>query len=57
MAAQRQERLLGTVTGGGNAIGSQGYPRQDGDERDFVKQLLIRQITGSSNKNFFQPLP
>ena len=44
--AERLEGLLGAVGGGGQAVGAQSHPGQEGGERDAVEDPRIHRIPG-----------
>ena len=54
MAIERLEGLLGPIAGGGQSVGSQPNPGEKGDERQFVKDALVRKITGLADQDRLQ---
>ena len=55
MAVERLKGLLGPITGGRQSVGSQSDPGEKGDERQFVKDALIRKVTRLPDQDRFQP--
>src|ERR1017187_5654131 len=55
MAIERLEGLLGPIAGGRQSVGSQSDPGEKGDERQFVKDTLIRKVTRLPDQDRFQP--
>ena len=55
MAAEGEERLLRAVARGGDPVGAQPHPGEEGDQGDVVEDLRVEEVPGGAEQDPLHP--